>query len=313
MLRLLRTIKDIDAVRYSTVKKQLPYFTCATFVPPYLSLENFAYTEHFIVEVQNLGEKGIDMEELKSHLAQDERVAMMFASPGKDGLKVMFFLKERCYDNGVFNVFYNLFLKEFYEKHSLDIDIQTTGVGVTDACFISVDEHAYYNPNAVGIDIEQYVGEDNPAHLFESMRELRHIAKENKRDRLLQPKKPEEADPNQETLLHIKEVLLGAKSVERDKKPLADTAVMNDIVAGMKLFVEDHGVEVKSVRSILNARKIQFALGEKTAEINIFRGTKGFFAVQSPVGSNSKEFTKVVIEMVNAYLADKKVCQEKNM
>ena len=108
-------------------------------------------------------------------------------------------------------------------------------------------------------------------------------------------------------------MLLGAKSVERDKKPLADTAVLNDVMAGMKQFVEDHGVEVKLVRSILNARKIQFALGEKTAEINIFRGTKGFFAVQSPVGSNSKEFTKVVIEMVNAYLADKKVCQEKNM
>lgn len=305
MLRLLRTIKDIDVTRYSLVKKKLPYFTCATFVPPYLSLENFAYIEHFLIDVQNLEEKGIDIEELRRHFAQDRRVVLAFSSPGKNALKVMFNLKERCYDNGVFNVFYNLFLKEFYEKNHLDMDILTTDTEVTDACFISVDEQAYYNPNAEPIDIDKYIAEENPAFLLDSMREMRHTAKENIKLNKSRVKPPEESDPSQETLLHIKEVLLGTKSVERDKKSHVDSGAFDDLMTGLKQFVEDQGVEIKSVKHLVNARKVQFALGDKIAEVNIFRGNKGFFAVQSPIGGNSKEFGRIVIEIINAYLTDK--------
>lgn len=305
MLRLLRTIKDIDATRYSLVKKQLPYFTCATFAPPFLSLENFAYVEHFVIDIQNLEEKGIDIEELRRHLAQDNRAVLIFASPSRNGLKILFSLKERCYDNGIFNVFYNLFMKEFYEKHQLDMDILTTDTSVTEACFISVDEDAYYNSNAEPIDIDHYIAEENPAYLLDSMREMRHVAKENIKMQKSQDKTQKEADPGQETLLHIKEVLLGAKSVERDKKSRVESSAFEDLMPGLKQFVEDQGVEMKSVKRLLNARKVQFALGERIAEVNIFRGSKGFFAVQSPIGGNSKEFGKIALEIINAYLADK--------
>lgn len=303
MLRLLRTIKYIDNTRYSLVKKQLPYFTCATFVPPFLSLENFAYIEHFVIDVQNLEEKGMDIDKLRNHISQDSRVVLIYATPSKNGLKIMFSLKERCYDNGVFNVFYNLFLKEFFEKNHLDIDILTTDTDVTDVCFISVDEQAYYNPNAQPIDIDKYIEEENPTFLLDSMREMRHVAKENvKTLKSSQDKTQKESDPTQETLLHIKEVLLGTKSVERDKKSCVDSGAFEDLMLGLKQFVEDQGVEMKSVKHLSNARKAQIVLEDKIAEVNIFRGNKGFFAVQSPTGGNSKEFGKIVLEIVNAYL-----------
>lgn len=305
MLRLLRTIKDIDGVRYTTVKKQLPYFTCATFAPPYLSIENFAYIEQFIVDVENLSEKGIDLEELKLHLAQDRRVLLMFASPGRNGLKVMFGLKECCYDYGMFNVFFNLFQKDFYEKHNLDFDISSIGAGVMDAYFISVDEQVYYNPNAEGVDMNEYIEEDNPAVLIDSLRELKHIAKENKRGKETKPKNRVDLDPNPETMLHIKEVLLGIESVEHDKKTVSDSGVLDEVVSGLADFTRNQGIDVVSVKKMQNARKLQFALGDRRAEVNIFKGNKGFFAVQSPVGSNSKEFGKVVIEITNAYLSNK--------
>ncbi|MBQ0022688.1 MAG: hypothetical protein KBT29_05565 [Prevotellaceae bacterium] len=304
LIRLLRAVKSIDGNRYAHAKKQLPYFVCGSFSPPYLSLENFSHIEHFIIEVSDLKAKGIDTEELKTHLTTDKHVQLMFLSPNQDSLKIMFTLKEKCYDIGLFSVFYTLFYKHFLELHHIDLDFSTSEASVTQACFISVDEAAYYNANAEAVDFSNYVNEDDPASLFDSMREMRHAVKDaKKRDSHSVNNDTVANDPDDEALMHIKEVLLGAASAEKDKKAIKDTDEIDSIVSGLKGFIEDHGIKVNEVKTMLHARKLRLQLDENTAEVNLFKNAKSYFAVLSPVGTSSLKLGKIVMEIVNAYLS----------
>ena len=105
-IRQLRTVRDLDVKQYGLLKKQLPYLVCGVFAPPYRNTENFAYIDRFIIDIDHLSEKGLDLENLRSKLKGDSRVMMLFASPGEDGLKVLMRLSERCYDAGIYTLFY---------------------------------------------------------------------------------------------------------------------------------------------------------------------------------------------------------------
>ena len=144
----LRIIRELDYKQYSLLKRQLPYFVCAMFNPPYRKIENFAYTEYFIVDIDHVTAKQLSMPELRNRIEKDNRVILSFLSPGEDGLKVMFKLKERCYDSGLYSLFYKLFVNSFSQQYGLQqvVDRQTNDV--SRACFISMDVDAYYNPDA---------------------------------------------------------------------------------------------------------------------------------------------------------------------
>lgn len=309
LIRLLRTVKDIDRNRYAHVKKQLPYFVCGTFTPPYLTMENFAYIEHFVIEVSKLTEKGIDADALKQSLCQDKRVGLMFCSPSKDSLKILFSLNKRCYDIGMFTVFYNIFVKRFLEKHQIDTDATTYNANVMQACFISVDEYAYYNALAEGVDIEEFLNMDDPVAFFDSIREIKVTVKEQKKNDNKDKDSAGNQELSQETMLHIKEVLLGTNSVDRDKKAVTDVSELDKMVEGIRAFADDHGVAMTDVRNMLHARKMRFTMNGNNTEINLFKGSKGYFAVLSPIGNTSKRFSRIVIEIVNAYLADINITQ----
>ena len=107
--------------------------------------ENFAYTTYFVVDIDHVSEKGISMENMRRKIEADERVLISFLSPGEDGLKVMFKLKERCYDAGIFSLFYKKFLYDFSRQHHLD---QLTGTSDATRAASSVTIDIYYNPQA---------------------------------------------------------------------------------------------------------------------------------------------------------------------
>lgn len=96
-IRQLRIVQSLDRKQYSLLKRQLPYIVCSIFNPPIRRTENFAYTEHFIIDIDHIGEKGLDISSLRQKLQMDPRVELSFLSPSQDGLKLMFRLSERCY------------------------------------------------------------------------------------------------------------------------------------------------------------------------------------------------------------------------
>ncbi|OQB21928.1 MAG: Modification methylase DpnIIB [candidate division BRC1 bacterium ADurb.Bin183] len=69
--------------------------------------ENFAFIEYFMVDIDHLSDKGMNINEVRKRIEQDERTLLCFISPSEDGLKVLFKLKERCYDAGLYSLFWN--------------------------------------------------------------------------------------------------------------------------------------------------------------------------------------------------------------
>ena len=70
-LRQLHIVKELDPKQYAQLKKQLPYIVCAMFNPAHRRTENFAYTEHFIVDIDHLSDKQINLNDLKVKLQND--------------------------------------------------------------------------------------------------------------------------------------------------------------------------------------------------------------------------------------------------
>lgn len=151
----LRIVRDLDVKQYGVLKKALPYVVCAMFNPAFRRTANFAYTEYFILDIDHIYEKGLDIDEVRSKVQSDDRVLMCFLSPGEDGLKVMFRLKERCYDAGLYSLFYKAFLKDFSIRYGLEQVVDERTSDVCRACFVSVDENVYYNADAKCVDIQR--------------------------------------------------------------------------------------------------------------------------------------------------------------
>jgi hypothetical protein len=101
--------------------------------------------------------KDLNVETVKNRIRDDERVLLSFASPSEDGVKLMFRLCERCYDSGLFSVFYKEFLRRFSEQYQLEQVTDKRTSDVTRACFLSVDRNAYFNSNCEPVDMGLYV------------------------------------------------------------------------------------------------------------------------------------------------------------
>lgn len=109
----LRILSTIDFKKYQDMKKMLPYITCGIFSPPYRRTQNFGSISQFIIDLDHLSEKEINISVLKEKLSKDDRIEMIFVSPGGDGLKILFRLSEKCYDPVKYNIFYKLFISQF--------------------------------------------------------------------------------------------------------------------------------------------------------------------------------------------------------
>ena len=90
LINQLRIVKTIDTLKYRRLKTQLPYIVCGTYNPPLRKTENFAHTQCFVVDLDHLSDKEMDIEALRNQLKADPRVAILFISPGNDGRKLMF-------------------------------------------------------------------------------------------------------------------------------------------------------------------------------------------------------------------------------
>ena len=217
-IRKLRIIREIDDKQYNLLKRQLPYLVCGMFNPPYRKTENFAYTEYFIIDIDHLSDKGFSLPDVRKRIEADSRVVLSFVSPGEDGLKVMFKLKERCYDSGLYSLFYKSFLMRFSDQYTLRQVVDARTSDVTRACFISVDPDAYYNPEADTVDMSAFLEVDNPSALFEQKRRQEQILKENESTSSKKNDGMGPLDPDKETMDKIKQML--NPKAKKEKAPV---------------------------------------------------------------------------------------------
>ena len=298
LLRNLQVIRTIDIRKYTEMKRRLPYLVCGTFNPAVRRTENFAYIDSFIIDIDHITEKGLDISHLREFFKQDERVSLCFLSPSGDGLKLHFHLSEKCYDYGLFSLFYKAFGRKLSEQYGLEQVIDSRTSDVTRACFISFDPQIYYNPCPLAVTIEDYVNTQSVQDMFEQKRLLE---KENRTDDAVSIVPKISVEPDQDAILRIKEILQ-LKKTKAEKQPAFVPQQLNDIIEGLQEFLKESGLTITNIRDIQYGKQIHSSLGMKQTECNIFFGKRGFTVVQSPKAGTNAELNALTQELIQLYL-----------
>lgn len=299
-VRQLRIVYSMDAKGYAQLKRRLPYFVCGQFNPAFRRKENFAYTESFILDFDHLSAKRLSLKTVREDIIRDEQVMMCFASPSEDGLKVMFRLKERCYDTGLYSIFYKAFAATFAMRHNLTQVADGRTSDVARACFVSIDPDAYYNPDAIPVDMKAYIDEADPDTVFKMKHEQDEHDKVTRKSDDGQASRPK--DPDKEVLARIRRQLNPNARPQADLPPAYVPERLNEIIADLKCFIEATGLQVTEIINIQYAKKIRARLGQKEAEINLFYGKRGFSIVVSPRLGTNEELNELLAGLVGNFL-----------
>lgn len=297
LLQQLRTISTLDQKKYRKLKTQLPYFVCGIFKPAYRRTSNFASILYFVLDIDHLSDKEITPIQLKMKLSDDERIALMFTSPGGDGIKIMFKLKQKCFDAVKYSMFYKLFAKSFSEQFELNQVIDTRTSDVTRACFLSHDKEAYYNENPITVEMEKYIDFEDAIAVKSAQKTITSIDKTSPKETEI----PSEREPSDDALELIKQKL-GTKSRKKPDKIIHTPKELNRVETLVTEKATELGLQIKEIRNIHYGKKFIFALDIRWAELNVFYGKKGFSVIKSPKRGSNPELAKVVHTMVSDLL-----------
>lgn len=299
-IQQLRIVYSMDVKAYTQLKKKLPYFVCGQFNPPFRRKENFAYTETFILDFDHLSSKHLSLKNIRDNIIKDEQVMMCFTSPSEDGLKVMFRLKERCYDAGLYSIFYKAFAATFAMRHNLTQVTDSRTSDVTRACFVSIDPNAYFNPNPTLVNLKAYIDETNPDSLFKMKHE------QDEHDKITKKNNDEQTthlkDPDKDILTRIRQQLNPNMKSQAELHPAYVPEQLNEIIADLKLFIEETGLQVTEIINIQYAKKIRARLGQKEAEVNLFYGKRGFSVIISPRHGTNEELNELLADLIKTFL-----------
>ncbi len=298
----LRVVRKLDNTQYSALKVRLPYFVCGIFNPSFRNTENFAYTEYFIIDIDHLAEKQLSPSELKKKLSQDSRVMMCFVSPSGDGIKVLFKLEERCYDVGIYKIFYKLFLTQFSQQYKLEQVVDGKTCDVTRACFLSMDVDIYFNPNPEPVKINTFIDVGNNIQsVFDKKREAEQAIQKASEE----TNKLSLAEPGQNILTQIKQLLdAGRQTSRKTQAPVYVPEELVQITQKLLTALSQQGIKVIEERNIQYGKKLRLKVGTKQAEINIFFGKKGFSVVQSPRTGTDPEANEVMAQFIESFILE---------
>ena len=302
MLNQIRVARTLDPSRYPTLKSQLPYFVCAIFNPPYRRSANFAYTEYFIIDIDHVSEQGLTVQSLRQRIAADCHTLLCFVSPGGDGLKVIMRLSEKCYDPGLYKVFYQTFAATFARQYDIAQAVDTKTCDVTRACFMSADPDAYYNPEARPVAISDYI---DPAADLRKAADTRHAVQDPKPDATPATANTHDTtEPPEDVIAAIKRKLdIGRKNI-RQKTQTYVPDELNQIIDDLRTFIESFGITVIGIDNIQYGKKIRTNIATKKAETNLFYGRRGYTVIQSPRTGTDAEANKLTADIISQYLAE---------
>ncbi|HOK75725.1 MAG TPA: CRISPR-associated primase-polymerase type B, partial [Bacteroidales bacterium] len=291
-IRMLKTVRSIDKKKYDLLKRELPYFVCGIFNPPFRKTENFGWIDRFMLDIDNLTEKGLNVNSLKNRLSSDSRIEMIFISPGGDGLKIMFRLSEKCYEHGKFSVFYKVFARSFAESYGVVQVIDPRTSDVTRACFFSYDPEVYYNQSPEPVNMSSFVDFDNPFEVFELQKEVKELEKEFREREQEKKELDETAGPDEEILARIRQTL-NPKARIRSRKMIYVPDELHSTVERVKEKMASLSVSTDEVIDIHYGKKFRFSVGYRKAEVNLFYGKRGFSVVISPRAGTDNELNSL--------------------
>ncbi len=304
-IRQLRIVRQINESQYVQLKQQLPYFVCASFNPPFRNTKNFAFTEYFIMDIDHICEKGLILDDLRRKIESDSRTMMCFLSPGEDGLKVIMKIKDRCYDAGVYSVFYKKFVYEFSLQYDLQqvLDIRTSDV--TRACFMSVDSSAYYNPDAEPVDMAEIIDMEDSSVLLRQKKEVEESISALTDMADSSSNAVEIREPDDDAMERIRALLNMKTKKVSVERPVFVPAILDTIQGELNDYVSDIGFMISEIINIQYGKKIRAKLGLKMAEVNLFYGKRGFSVVVSPKTGTDGTLNILLADTVRAFIDER--------
>lgn len=295
-IRQLRVAYQIAPKQYNEQKRTLPYIVCGIFNPPFRKTENFGYTECFVIDIDHLSDKSFTVNSVKARIRDDKRILMAFTSPSEDGLKVMFRLRDRCYDAGLFSLFYKEFLRSFSEQYHLEQVADKRTSDITRACFLSVDSEAFINNDCETIEMGLYVKPSDSLALFDLMAKQKKEEKE-----MPSTAKSTVIDPDKEIMERIKLCLNPAKPIKNKVEAFVPDQ-LNMIIDDLVAYIQDTGLVVSDIINIQYGKKIKICMGMKLAEINLFFGKRGFSVVKSPRNGTNAELNDLTSQLIQSFI-----------
>ena len=297
-INTLRHILTIDEHKYRKLKTQLPYICSSIFNPPIRKNINFAYTQYFILDIDHLQEKEINIDSLKEKLKKDNRIVMIFNSPSNDGLKLLFRLQKKCYDAGKYALFYKLFAEQFSRQYNIVQVVDTRTSDVSRACFVSYDPKAYYNPNAEPVVVRKYIDFDNDLEVETTRLHFEKLSRKNKKT---EPQKIENVIPD-DIFAEIKQKLSNKPKLKKTEKIIFVPEELETILDDVKNELEEYKIEIEQITNIHYGKKIRLKHQTVWAEVNIFYGKKGFSVVKTPKRGSNLELADLAVEIINNFL-----------
>ena len=285
----LRRVRQLDAGAYSRLKTRLPFFCCGQFRGGIRRGEHFERIEAWVLDVDHFGGDEAALTDLQERLRADERVMLLFRSPGGDGLKLLFRLQEPCTDTKQFSDAYKAFAFAFGEQYGLGkyIDFRTSDV--TRVCFLSHDPHAHINPLADRIDWRGLLPEQTQpalAGLFAAAEAAEPAASE-------KPGRSHAIHPD--TYADILRKLQTRVRPNPLQRAVFVPEALTLALPSMQAALEAQGLTVSSVRDIQFGKQVAVQHGADSAELNLFYGKKGFSVVLVPRKNTNESLGQLAV------------------
>ena len=296
----LRTVSTIDAKKYRQLKVKLPYLVAGIFNPNFRKKDTFAYTNYFILDIDHINEKDLDLNSIFNKITQDKRVCLAFRSPSNDGIKVFFKLSEKCYDGGKYTLFYKHFAHKFSHQFNLIQVIDKTTSDVSRACFVSCDAQAYFNKEADTIHIDKEIDFENEEFISEIKFDIKKSEKALAEKNIEKPKNDldfDKQDLPMDILQKIREKL-NPKIKERREKNIFVPEQLDQILEDITKTMNEFGIKIESIKNIHYGKQFKFSIRHIWSEINVFYGKKGFTLVKTTKNGSNQELADTCFDIL---------------
>jgi hypothetical protein len=219
-------------------------------------------------------------------------VLAFFVSPGGDGLKVLFHLKEKCTDLTLFSAFYKVFTMKFAQQYLLQkvVDLRTSDV--SRACFISWDENAFIKLDAHSIDMNDYLSLHDFEESEQEIKEAVQFAKE------IQSEEKKTAQEIEQNILDKIKLKLNPTLRVKKVKNLYVPSEIDELVPIIEKCLTELDIILVEVTPLSYGKKLKIKAGIFWAEINLFYGKKGYSIVKTPKNGSNEKLADLVFQSI---------------
>jgi len=293
-VKRLRLVQAVDPGAFHRLRSELPYFVCGHFHPPTRRRDHFSATRYLVVRLHRFRKNGT-----AEKLRADPRLVLAYTAADGEGLRLLFRLREPCFDTGLYSLFYQAFVQQLAARYELEkvIDLQTPGV--TRPCFLSADPAAFYRPQAEGIVLEQVFDPGDPDA-------QRRVARQQNTLREQQEPQPQQPDkePLSDEVLHDIKKKLNPNFKPRKRKRSGRQPELQAVLLRLTEKLKALELELLLAEPIPFGRKIRVGAGDHWAELNLFFGKEGFSVVKTTQTGSHAQLADTVYQILRELVSD---------